>query len=84
MQPVATHGEALTALQQRLAEAELDYKVSLQHGSRQAFVQALTGMWHDRMLVNKLSKYIGTHQDRIPKSKEDRIGAMFDIFRRTN
>ena len=81
---MATHGEALTSVQQRLAEAELDHKVTLQHGTRQEFVQALTGLWHDRMVVNMLSKYIGAHQERVPKSKEDRISAMFALLPRTS
>ena len=83
-QQLGAPSELLTSLQPRLAEAEFDHKVVLQQGTKQEFTHALSSMWHGRMFVNKLSKYIGAHQDRVPKSKEERINAMLDILRRTS
>ena len=68
-------------MQQRLAEAELDHKIQLVHGTRAEFLQVVGARWFDKLFISRLSKFVQNNTGKLPRKKDDRIAAAFEALR---
>jgi len=74
----------LTATQRKLASAELSHVVTFKKGSREEFAKVLRDKWSNRALSSSMQRVFKQYREgKAPKTKEDRITALFDIFKGT-
>ena len=80
--PMGLPNDQLTGVQQRLAEAELDHKIQLVHGTRAEFLQVVGARWFDKLFISRLNKLVQDNTGKLPRPKEDRITAAFEVLRK--
>lgn len=73
----------LTAVQCKLAHAEFQHKIQLDHGTEEAFAAQIQGVWEAREIPRCLEKVFRDQGQlsKIPRSKDDRIRLAHSYFR---